>query len=416
MRHVHLCDPQLDGEGGHYRNHDAQLVREFRRRQIPVTLYARRSCRTACEGLVPEPIFSHDIFQEAARDSQVWPIENFHAGNRAFRADLSRLAAARFTPGDLLYFPNLLQNQLFAVAEWLHDFPPLQRPAVAVMLRYLNHAMDYVQARANKDLIALYYRFAARALHTAQPRCVICADTRELAAAYRQILSLPVLELPNPMDVSAQLPAAGSRPITDRPVVLYQGHTSALRGLHFLPEIIERCRGLSARPRFIVQVQNRAAAATGPLAPFLTRLDRLAAAAPDDLQLVEGALPAAEYHTLLQSADVVLLPYSPRFYGVGSSGVFTEAASLGKVVVVPAGTVPARQGREYDLGTVVADQWNPTALAGAVEIALRDLPRLRARAMAGAPRFRSEQSARALVDKLFAAVPPPEPALATEAA
>lgn len=404
IRQVHLCDPQLQGEGGHYLNHDTQLVRELQRRNVPVAIYSRRGCTVTCAGVTPDPVFTHDIFQEAASDAQVWAIENFQAINQAFLVDLCRIPVERFGNDDLVYFPNLLQNQLYAVALWLARLPAERRPAVAVMLRFLNHAMDYVQARANKELIAHFYRYAARAVYAAQPRTVLCADTRELAMAYQKILSLPVLELPNPMDVSDQLTDTPTRVTSTRPTVVYQGHTSALRGLHFLPEIIERCSALPSRPRFVVQLQNRETA-TGALAPFVARLDQLAAQNPDMLRLVEGPLSASDYFALLHEADVILLPYTSTFYGYGSSGVFTEAASLGKVVVVSPDTVPARQGREYGLGVVTAAQWTPPAMAEAVASALRNLPALQKKAAAAAPRFRAEQCARALWDKLLAQVP-----------
>jgi glycosyltransferase involved in cell wall biosynthesis len=413
MRRVHICDPQLHGQGGHYMNHDAQLVRELQRREIPVTLYGRRGCKVTCEGLTPVPVFSHDIFQEAGRDAQVWAIENFHNVNQAFLADLSLLNPEDFSSEDLFYLPNLLQNPLYAVAMWLGKLPADRRPAVAVMLRYLNHAMDYVQARANKELIALYYRYAAGVLLATQPRSIICADTRELASAYQKIIGVPVLELPNPMDVSALVTTAAAPARPGRPTIVYQGHTSALRGLHFLPDIIERCAKLSPKPHFVVQVQSREPAANNPLGPTLARLDRLAG---DDLTLVNGELSAADYFNLLAGADIILLPYSPTFYGVGSSGVFTEAASAGKVVVVSPGTVPARQGREYALGVATAAQWTPAAMADAVATAVQNLPSLKAAAARGAPRFRAEQCAAVLWDRLLAAVEARTPAKAAAAA
>lgn len=413
MRHVHLFDPQLHGQGGHYMNHDAQLVRELQRRGISTTIYARRGCTVQVEGITPEQVFTTDIFQEAATDPHVWAIENFHQVNQSFLAELCRINPDRFSAGDLIYFPNLLQNQLYAVAMWLGRFPADRRPVVAVMLRYLNHAMDYVQARANKELIALYYRYAARALRAAQPRSLLCADTRELAVAYQQIIGFPVVELPNPMDVSALLGTTAPVTSSDRPVVVYQGHTSQLRGFHFLPEIIERCQTLQPRPRFVVQVQSREAAINGQMGPVLEKLNRLAATG--DVRLVSGSLSASDYFGLLTEADVVLLPYSPTFYGHGSSGVFTEAASIGKVVVVSANTVPARQGKEFQLGVMTAPNWSAPALANAVAATLRDLPALQGRAQAGAARFRTENCAQTLWDRLFAAVQT-LPAIATPAA
>jgi glycosyltransferase involved in cell wall biosynthesis len=404
MRHVHICDPQLFELGGHYLSHDAQLVRDLQRRHVPVSIYARRGCQLTCAGLTPHPIFSHDIFQEAAPDPEVWAIENFHSINHLFLVDLRQLGAERFTKEDLVYFPNLLQNQLYAVAQWIDRIPADRRPAVAVMLRFLNHKMLYMQARAHAEMIPMYYRYAAKVLARVQPRSFLCADTRELAEAYRKITGRPVLELPNPMDVSGAPARSAAWPADHRPVVVYQGSTSSIRGFHFLPEIIERCAKLSPRPRFVIQVQSVEAARSMNLGPTLEQLDRLAG---EDVRLVHGALAADDFHGLLADADVVLLPYGPDFYGHGSSGVFTEAASLGKVVVVPAGTMAARQGREYGLGVVAAAKWTAPAMADAVVDAVRRLPELRGQAEAAAPRFRRENCAEALWDKLLGAVFPP---------
>src|SRR6185312_1178939 len=303
MRQVHICDPQLLDLGGHYLNHDGQLIRELQRRGVPVSLYGRKGCQLTCEGLTPAQVFSHDIFQEAASDPEVWAMENFHGINQLFMGDLRGLPDDRFGPDDLIYFPNLLQNQLYAVAQWINRFPAGRRPAVAVMLRFLNHRMTYVQGRAHVELIALYYRYAARLLAKVQPRSFLCADTQELAAAYRQITGLPVLELPDPMDVSG-LPAPAAS-ASNRPVVVYQGSTSTLRGFQFLPEIIEQGLKQSPRPRFVVQVQNAEAARALGLEPTLNRLGQFAG---DDVTLLKGALSAEDFHRLMSSANIILLP------------------------------------------------------------------------------------------------------------
>ena len=111
------------------------------------------------------------------------------------------------------------------------------------------------------------------------------------------------------------------------------------------------------------------------------------------------------YYEMLGQADIVLLPYSPNFYGHGSSGVFTEAASVGKVVVVSPGTVPARQAAEFNLGVVVAKKWEPLAMADAVAESLQNLIQLKAKAKVGAPAYRAEQCAAVLWDRIFAKLP-----------
>ncbi|MDX2187702.1 MAG: glycosyltransferase [Opitutaceae bacterium] len=403
MRHVHLLDPQLVGIGGHYFAHDQQLLNELLRRGLPVSLYGRRDLEVKAVGDTEViPVFRHDIFREVGTDPVVWPMENFTRVNAEFLEDLRSLDPTRFSRDDLIYVPNLLQNQVHALAEWITSLPEANRPTLALMFRYLNHAMDYVAKRQNKEMIAMYYRFAVRDLVARHPRTVICADTTELCKAYQGITSTPVVELPNPMDVSAILASQGQRAPNARPVVVYQGHTSPLRGFHFLPEMIQRCQSLRPRPVFVIQVQNRDKAPGMGLQPVIDLLDKMKG---PDVELVDGALPTADYLALLARADVVVLPYTPTFYGHGSSGVFTEAASVGKVVVACNGTVPIRQGKEYGLGVVGADQWTPAAMSTALAGALQRLPQLKAASEAGAGKFRTDNCARALWDKLLGAIP-----------
>jgi hypothetical protein len=404
MRKIYIFDPQLHGTGGHYLNHDTQLTRDLLRRNIPVYIYGRMGAAVTCEGIAVQPLFTHDIFTEMAVDPQVWAMESFSAVNEAFLTDLNKIPFDQFTTDDLLYFPNLLQNQLYALARWLSQISAERRPAVGIMLRWLNHAMDYVQTRANKDLIALYYRFAAQRLVSVQPRTRICADTRELAAAYTQIIGLQVLELPNPMDVSLLIVNKPSAPVPPgaSPLIVYQGHTSPTRGFHFLPEIIERCAHLSPRPKFLIQIKITQNIKSMGLHDSIKRLEKLRGT---QVELVYGTLDIPAYYDMLSRADVILLPYSPSFYGHGSSGVFTESVSVGKVVVVSPGTVPARQGKEFDLGVVTASKWEPAAMAKAVAHALQNLASLQAKAQAGAQAYRSEQCARVLWDRVLAALP-----------
>ncbi len=398
IKHVHILDPQLKGLGGHYLSHDTQLILGLKERGLPVSLYGRQGATVACAGVRATPVFSQDIFQEMAQDPQVWAIENFHNVNQAFLADLCRLPAERFGPDHLLYFPNLLQNQLYGLALWLARLPAERRPQVAIMLRYLNHAMDYVQQRANKDVIALYYRYGVQAMRNVQPASLICADTAELTRAYTEITGVDVLELPNPMDASALLKRSSRTMPGGRPTVVYQGHTSLLRGIHFLPEIIVRCRDLKPKPRFVIQLQNPETLQTGQLGQVLKALQSLRG---PDVEIVQGALNNEAYLGMLGRADIVLLPYSPTFYRHGSSGVFTEAASVGKVVVTSPNTVPARQGEQHGLGVVAASDWTPAAMADAVASALSDLPVLKQRAEAGALAYRAEHCAKTLWNRII---------------
>jgi glycosyltransferase involved in cell wall biosynthesis len=396
MRNIHILDPQLADQNGHYLNYCTLAVRALQQRGIPVSIHARRGCQVTCDGVVPGQVFSHDIFKEIGRDPQVWALENFHAVNQAFAADLARMDTSAMNADDLLFFPSLNQNQLYGLALWLARIPAPRRPAVAVLLRYLTHEMDYVKGRANHGMLAHLFRYAAQALLATQARTVFCADTREMCNAFQGVFGCPVLEVPVAMDPPARVASVATGA---RPNVVYLGHMSQLKGFHLMPDIILRCLALKPRPRFTVQIQNRTQRG---FESHVQWFDRQPAS---EVSLVAGAQSPEEYYRLMAEADIVLLPYRPTYYGHCSSGVFAEAAALGKVVVVPEGTVAARQAREFELGAVVAADWTAPAIAEAVGAAVREKARLQAKADAAADRFRTEQSAAAFWSRLLGALP-----------
>ncbi len=397
MRRLHILDPQLVDYSGHFHNYCVQVVREMRGRGVPVSIYARNNCSVQCDGVKPEGVFSHDIFLEAARDGLTWALENFHHLNQAFLADLLRIPADRFSSEDLLFLPTLLQNQLHAVALWLERMPPNRRPAVAVLFRFLNHEMEYMKSRANSAMIPLLYRFAAQRLLAVQPRTVLATDIREMAEAYRVITGRPVAELTLAMDLPDDV--ASPTQSNDRPVVAVLGYTSKFKGFHLLPDIITACSQITPRPYFAVQVQSRVLAQKDSLKAAMGRLDVLAKGT--DVRLIEGALSPEEYFAELRQADIVLLPYSKDFYRFCSSGIFGEAIALGKAIVLPQGTAAARQGRDYDLGVVAAEEYTAGSFASAIRTAVDGLSLLQQKSRAGAARFAQEQGVQEFWSRLL---------------
>ena len=81
-----------------------------------------------------------------------------------------------------------------------------------------------------------------------------------------------------------------------------------------------------------------------------------------------------EYHALLNSADVVLCPYSRARYQT-TSGPFTEALAAGKPVLVTADTWMSDQLRQYGAGVVCGDQ-TPESIMEAILRLKQEYPAL----------------------------------------
>jgi glycosyltransferase involved in cell wall biosynthesis len=389
---VHIFDPQLNLADGHYGVYDAAVADELRRRGVDTLLYGTARPRAvAGSNADAEPVFSRGMFDEVAGDPLTWPLENFVWLGRDFHAELAKLDAERFAGADLAFFPNIIQYQIGAVRDWIMGLPAERRPTVVLKPSYLTHAMPYLQRRANKDMIVLLYRFALRQLASDHPRTCICTDTEEMAKQFTNISGLTVHLVPLPLVVEAPEAEQG----LSSAQAVYLGHASMLKGFHLLPDVVKRAIAEKDAPHFVVQCYGE---------PQLRDPveKKLAEVGPDKLTLVAGTVDAESYRRLLHGADIVLLPYAREFYGWASSGIFSEAMSLGKVVVATEGTWPAQQIEKFGGGGVVFKSLDAASVADATMRAVRSLPQLKERAARAASAWRRHHCPASFVDRLFA--------------
>jgi hypothetical protein len=110
---------------------------------------------------------------------------------------------------------------------------------------------------------------------------------------------------------------------------------------------------------------------------------------------------AADYLANFSRCAVIVLAYEAQPYTAGSSGVFVEAASFGKAVVVPHGTWMSEQiadGR--GAGTTFA-QPKAEAISAAISQAIADFPRLSTLARELAPEVRRENSSARYLEQIM---------------
>jgi glycosyltransferase involved in cell wall biosynthesis len=392
---VHILDPQLNLASGHFSIYDAAVAAELRRRGIETLLYGTaRPNASAASGLDVVPVFSHGMFDEVATDRLTWPLENFVRLGREFHADLAKLGAERFERDDLALFPNIIEYQIGGVRDWVMGLPPERRPAVMLKPSYLTYAMPYIQSRSNKEIIPLLYRFSMRQLVADHPRSWICSDTEELVKQFAGISGVPVHLVPLPLIMDRRVEGEKE---SSRIEAIYLGHASMLKGFHLLPDVVKRVQADGNAPRFVIQSYGE---------PRLCNAveKALADQPPDQVSLVVGTVDADAYSRLLHQADIVLLPYVRAFYGWASSGIFSEAMSLGKVTVVTEGTWPAQQLEKFGGGGVTFTNVDVESIADAIGRAVRAFPQLKDRAAQSAPAWRRHHSAASFVDRLLALI------------
>ena len=401
---IHIVEPDLAEFGGHFYTQDLHVVQECNSRGIPVKVYGRQGADLEIPGAEMFRTFRFGVWIEPPQIESLTfaPFEIFLLVNRAFYLDLQGIDTRGFTPEHLVFFPGVTHNQLDAIAEWFSALPAERRPQLAVTLRYLNSRMHFNEVRGFTPGIEFLYRHALSKLKERCPAVTLVCDTDTLSEEYQRMSGVPVVVLPVPQgqppdEAIPETTGIGKRGLS----VLYIGNLSPLRGSDYVPEIAESALLEFPDLEFTIHVHG------DPNSAYAKKVMSLPPTLSDRVRFLTGALPPVEYAQTMAAADIVLLPYVPSFYRWASSGVFAEAASGGKVLVVSAGTNMAKWAASFDLGAVVANEFSPAAFSAALSQAIRNFDLLKLKAQTAKAAFTKEHSAKGFVDRLLAAVSGP---------
>jgi hypothetical protein len=329
------------------------------------------------------------MWDHVGRDTLAWPLEDYVRLGEQTAVDLKALGPHRFARDDIAFFPNLSQNEAGGIRSWVQSLDEDKRPILILKFSVLTWATPRFQDYRNKNLIPLLYRFGMKELLASHPRTVLCTDSEEMAAAFRNVaeLTLPVLPLPLPME-------AGPPHDTSTLTIAYLGYASPWKGFHFLPQIVSEFAKMNTRRpvRFVFQSfgdEKLCAEVEGALAGNAS------------VAFVRGDVPREHYVRLVQGADILLMPYAAQIYGWASSGVFTEALSAGKIVVVPEATWQARQLAQYQAGGTTFAIQEPAAIAVALSRAVQDYDPLAAKAANARSLWTARHNPDSFVDQML---------------
>lgn len=161
-------------------------------------------------------------------------------------------------------------------------------------------------------------------------------DTEELSQRYDSLGVGRFETLPIPLDERLRLKR--SRCADSPLVVSYVGDMREEKGIHHLPRIIRTLRREGIDPsKVLFRIQSNLPNGRVKASALKIRAT-LKNMAVDGVEMVGGPLTSAEYHELLKSSDVILIPYSETSYEARSSGIFAEARAAGIPTIHPVNT------------------------------------------------------------------------------
>jgi glycosyltransferase involved in cell wall biosynthesis len=305
---------------------------------------------------------------------------------RLFAPFRSWLDAEGLDSSDIIYFPRGHPVLISGIGRWLSEQPKGKRPAV--FFRIIGDELTDLDTGRFKPRAA-FYRLASADLDNASARDRVfflvnsAAKARSVSRVLRRRPFMMQHHFGRPPDITTATEV-------DSTVYVHVNSRSG-RCLIDLGETIRRVHALAPATKFLIKP-------AGDIAETIAALDL------GDSPLVE-LLPlqmsTTEYFGNLARSTLVVLAYEAQPYRFLTSGVFTEAASLGKPVIVPDGTWMADKIAEgYGVGLSFADHATHT-LADVILKGLQDSHQFTSTAQELAPRLAEETGLRRFIETML---------------
>ncbi|CAN5302913.1 hypothetical protein BH10PSE11_BH10PSE11_05720 [soil metagenome] len=298
----------------------------------------------------------------------------------------ARLDAEGLVAQDFIYFPRGHPVLIRGIGAWLAKQPQDQRPSV--FFRIIGDELTDLDTGHFKARAALY-RLACSDLRTraGQERVFFLVNSKAKARRVSRVCSRRPFMMQHHFGrtftgVPTVLPAA--------PTIYVHLNERSGRLAKNLGDIVRRVARADPSVRFLIK-------APAELAEAATELKR-----NPSVEIISHGQDLSDYITNLTRSSLVWLAYEAQPYKALTSGVFTEAASLGKPVIVPGETWMTEKIAEgFGVG-VSFDDTSARAVADVLLDAVRRSDQLGVAARAIAPQLGEETGCRRFIEGMIA--------------
>jgi hypothetical protein len=225
-------------------------------------------------------------------------------------------------------------------------------------------------------------------------RLNICADSERTIARYAPFFKRPLTLIPVPLAVATEQ----KPPVPDPNNIhlLYSGYTHQKQGYFMVKNLYDTIRADKgyAHVKFFVRhlIRFETEAGRHRIEEFL--------GASEGIVHETDTLEESDYKRLYEACDVVLLPYSRKYYPTQTSGALVDAMSRGRIVVAPEDTWLSDQVCRFEAGETFRSD-DSKSFRDAVLKIIHNIADYRARALGNAAIFSRFHSAANLFDMMF---------------
>ncbi len=387
---VFIFDNGLTDKSGHHYNLNLKLFKQLQLKNIDVRILGpKKVVNTPDQPFRIEPFFAYTIYDRPFKDKLSKPLDNFLFLNHQYLKDLKRIKSQNLKPDDVIIIHTATQNMLLGLAHWLSEFPEDEKPYVYILLPF-SHPVNKQGAHTT---LAMFYSHALKILKN-NKKTFIASTSEELAKVYSDISDgTKVHKIPMPVEYNDALNLSSQKK-KGKIRLTYLGHSRRQKSLLILPEIVQEITALDIAEKLDIFIQLTPA---DKMKKEHRRLKKLG----DKITIYPDVLEEEDFYDQLNKTDIMFMPYSPKSYKYESSGLFSESAGLGKVMVLPNNTWMASEWARFGGGGSSFDEAEPENIANAVREAVINFEKLRKQSQETSKKFREYHNIENFVNIVF---------------
>lgn len=376
-------------QSSHWLNELVSFKTEGSALEMSVAILALRSTEAGvATSLSADPVLSPLPALDVTTDNYVAELVAFSDAAHILDPLWARLDAENLTAQDLIYFPRGHPILIRGIGSWLARRPQTLRPSV--FFRIIGDELTDLDTGRYRARAALY-RLACSELRTrpGQERVFFLVNSKAKARTVSRVCRRRPFMMQHHFGRTFTGPADAPPAI---PTIYAHLNNRSGALAENLGEIVQRVARAEPSVRFLIKIP----------AKFTDSVAKLKRKAASSIEIISHEQSSADYFANLTHSSLVWLAYEAQPYKALTSGVFTEAASLGKPVIVPQGTWMAEKIAEgYGVGVTFSDSTVRTATEALLD-AVRNSDQLAAAARTIAPRLGVETGCRRFLEDMIA--------------
>jgi glycosyltransferase involved in cell wall biosynthesis/tRNA A37 methylthiotransferase MiaB len=375
---------------GHHFAYNLGLLVECMKRDMRVDFYVYADCQPkAANVLKAKAVLRPTQYSNHSADKYCGYLEDFNIAGTMAEYNLYKCLKGNVDPSDIVFMHTSDPKIVKGLGAWYASLSKELRPHLC--LKFQNHCYRYV-VKEYKALVQSVFRLALKPF-VGMEKVHYAASNKLIASQIKLVAEKPCPVFPIPLQL--ELPPRSYRSRSEKQSICigYAGEGRLEQGVGLLPDIIEAILPAYPDAKFVIQLGCRYADDA-----TLWRLRTMG----DRVELLENCYIGDDFHKLIRTFDVLLLPYTPKKYIERSSQVVIEAIALGVPLIVPARTSLALEVKQFDCGYALIQNDDAPSVIEAVKEFLDNHDALTRKSVEAAPKCAAFHSGETLVDMLLA--------------